>query len=235
MSRKAVLIGAIVTVVGMSGAALAADLPTVKGPPTYAAPPVFTWTGPYIGAQIGYQWGSTPEYLSTGGVPSYTSGGVAGGVHFGYNNQYGPIVAGAEGEFEGATYNGSTTNAGVGYGANERYEGSIRGRVGYAFDRVWFYGTGGVAFGKFNNYDNSGGFETVGSLAIGWTAGAGLEYAIDNNWSLRAEYRYTEFGQYTFSPPNISPTTATVRPNENSVRLGVTYKFDVAGPVLAKY
>ncbi len=83
-------------------------------------------------------------------------------------------------------------------------QGSIRGRVGIAWDRALLYATGGVAFSGFNNSitDTTGFVAPAGTSAsfsntrVGWTVGGGIEYAITNNWSVRAEYRYSDFGHY---------------------------------------
>ena len=84
-------------------------------------------------------------------------------------------------------------------------QGSVRARAGYAFGRFLPYVTGGVAIGSFytdaqvfgtdldgvTNFAASG---TKSATRVGWTFGAGVEYAVNNHWSLRAEYRYTDFG-----------------------------------------
>ena len=120
-------------------------------------------------------------------------------------------------------------------------EGSVRGRLGIAFDRTLIYATGGVAFADYKTqyFAIIPGFgnEEFSKTQVGWTVGAGLEYAIANNWSLRAEYRYTDFG--TFTDPTtafyISPAVLYVRHSEieNRIQAGFSYKF--GGPVVAKY
>jgi outer membrane immunogenic protein len=88
-------------------------------------------------------------------------------------------------------------------------QGSVRSRIGIAFDRFLIYGTGGVAFTGFNTTitDTTGFFTgvqgtntTFSNTRAGWTAGGGIEYAITDNWWVRAEYRYSNFGHTTDFP-----------------------------------
>ena len=133
--------------------------------------------------------------------PSLSQSGVIGGIHIGYNYQVSQFVFGLEGDVNGASTRDSSFSAGLKYGLRENIDASIRGRIGYAFDRVLIYGTGGGAYGSFHTAYNDGiAFDTFNDGRIGWTVGGGLEYAIDNNWSVRAEYRYTDYGHITDSP-----------------------------------
>ncbi|HLH10287.1 MAG TPA: outer membrane protein [Methylovirgula sp.] len=241
-----------------SSAALAADLPTTKGPPVFTPPPtpIFTWTGFYIGGQVGYAFGnSNANYAVTGNGPVVTStsfhrDGVIGGGHAGYNWQFGgpqSFVIGIEGDINGTSANGSVPVAGVGAfpggtaGARSLLEGSIRGRVGYAFDRVLIYGTGGVAFADFkNSYATAIGLDNPYHSSVGWTVGGGIEYAIDSNWSVRAEYRYSDFTRYSENLINSTGTAFDGRyhETEQQAQAGFSYRFDFAPPptpVVAKY
>jgi len=227
------------------GSALAADLPNQKAPPVYMPPPpAFSWSGLYIGGQVGYQWGTlTPNLVTPGGpaaLPSSNNSGVVGGAHIGYNYQVSQLVFGLEGDVDGTGYNGGNATGALAYTTNEYVEASIRGRVGFAWDRVLFYGTGGAAFGDFNNtYTGPGGVDSVWDTRVGWTAGGGIEYAVTDNWSLRAEYRYTDFGYFN------DPLTASIpgdsvsrHETDNRVQVGFSYKFDMfapPAPVVAKY
>ncbi len=246
MFRKLLMSTAFI--VGAMGAASAADLPSRKAPPAYMPPPlpIFTWTGVYVGAQIGYQWGTSTTGLAATaggpvviGLPNYSPSGVVGGAHIGYNYQIGPLVAGLEGEVDGTNYKGGNTVPGFTYGTREDIEGSIRGRLGYAFDHALIYATGGAAFaGLKNTYTGVGGvFDGPSKTRVGWTVGGGLEYAIDNNWSVRGEYRYTDYGTYSDFLPNNGGFFAKKHETDNRVTVGFSYKFDLMGsaPVFAKY
>ena len=133
-------------------------------------------------------------------------------------------------------------------------EGSIRGRIGYAgWDRFMIYATGGVAFGGFNGtacgnfaggtfvdgttFSGFGGCTSASTTRVGWTVGGGLEYAVTNNWSIRAEYRYSDFGHGTiyangFDNPILGAAGAFVNRHftENRVQVGASYKFELAPP-----
>lgn len=220
---------------GAVGAAWAADLPNRKEAPAYVPPPpppVFTWTGLYVGGQVGYQWGRS---TANNGVnfESVSPKGVVGGGHIGYNYQIAQFVFGLEGDVNGSSARGSTFD----YSAREDVNGSVRGRVGMAWDRALVYATGGVAFADFHNsYSGVGGFDSVDSGRVGWTVGGGIEYAIDNNWSVRAEYRYTDYGHFSQFSPNVAGSVDR-RETDNRVQVGFSYKFDMFGltPVVAKY
>ena len=124
-----------------------------------------------------------------------------------------------------------------------RSEGSVRGRLGIAVDRALFFATGGVAFAQFINQFNNpiflGGFNSISTTRIGYVVGGGLEYALTTNFSLRAEYRYEDFGRYTQSPTFATATgfTATRHDTIQAATVGFSYKFEspIAAPVVARY
>jgi outer membrane immunogenic protein len=251
---------ASVGAIALAGSAFAADLPSRAPPPVYVPPaPIFTWTGIYVGGQIGYAWGKSNTNLGDafGDFVSFgtNNSGVIGGAHVGYNLQLSQFVVGLEGDVDGSslskTVSGSPFITGFGVvpttiHGNLGVQGSIRGRVGYAWDRVLIYGTGGVAFAGFNgSISTPFGYDSASTTRVGWTVGGGLEYAVTNNWSIRAEYRYAQFGHSTvfannsFVLPGLTAVGAfgnrTI--NENRVQVGFSYKFDTAAPapVVAKY
>jgi outer membrane immunogenic protein len=287
MLRRILL--ASVGAIALAGSAFAADLPSRAPPPIYVPPaPIFTWTGFYIGGQVGYAWGKNNvnfgDNFGDYAAFSYNTSGVIGGAHVGYNLQLSQFVIGLEGDVDGTSqskqFNGSlpfgSTLVGGGVisaplggniniNVNHNIEGSIRGRLGYAWDRVLIYATGGVAFGGFNGnvsgnfpggvlvggpnipapvaFGPFGGSTSASATRVGWTVGGGLEYAVTNNWSVRAEYRYTDFGHSTiFANSFITPFGASGaffnrHFTENRVQVGFSYKFDTAvpAPVVAKY
>ncbi len=240
--------------IAIAGPAVAADLP-VTPPPA----PIFTWTGIYLGGQIGYAWGhSTFDMFDTGvvtgfpGVLGFTSNpnGVIGGAHVGYNLQITQWVIGLEGDVDGTSYS-RTSGPDPEFGASfvtirKDIEGSIRGRVGIAWDRALLYATGGVAFADIKTrystvapFAGFGGFDSFTRTRVGWTVGGGLEYAITNNWSVRGEYRFSDFGRFTDVPLRAFPLGVAVRDHfiQNRVQVGFSYKFDTfaPAPVVAKY
>jgi outer membrane immunogenic protein len=220
--------------------ALAADLPYRQGPPPVEAPivPLFTWTGIYLGGQIGYGWGTdTLTVFPAGFGTNFTPNGIVGGAHAGYNYQINQFVAGIEGDIEGTGISRTFSPGGVIYNTKIPVQGSIRGRLGVAFDRVLLYATGGAEFAGFDT--SYSGIATASHSRVGWTIGGGIEYAVTSNWSVRAEYRYTDFGHFT----DITPiafgigSSVTHHETENAVRAGFSYKFDGFGasPFAARY
>jgi len=149
-----------------AGSAFAADLsqPTYNAPqPAYTPAQAWSWTGGYAGLIGGYGWGTV------------TGNGWIGGAYAGYNLQTNQnLVIGVEGDLVATSKSGNP------------WDGTFRGRVGYAWDRNLAYGTAGVAVGGVS----SGG----GSTRTGWTAGLGLERAFASNVTGRVEYRYTDLG-----------------------------------------
>ncbi len=233
----------------MAASAAAADLPSTKGEPIYAPPPppVFSWTGFYIGAQAGYGWGHKSDYiLFPGGAVVQGEGsnlsGFLGGGHVGYNYQISEFVFGVEADVNGSTSHGNETNLGFVGNGSEEFDASLRARAGVAFDRILIYATAGAAFGDFHTSltDPFGVVESHNPSTVGWTVGGGLEYAIDNNWSVRAEYRYTDYraGGINYTTLALSPFVIHDHLTDNRVQAGFSYKFDMfapAAPVVSKY
>src|SRR4029450_11749093 len=117
--------------------------------------------------------------------------------HVGYNLQIGQWVAGLEGDVDGTDFrrtSGLEPIFGTFFRIRKDIEGSIRGRVGIAWDRALLYATGGVAFAGIEaNYSSPVGFNSFSRTRVGFTVGGGIEYAITGNWSVRAEYRFSDF------------------------------------------
>ena len=122
--------------------------------------------------------------------------GLTYGVMAGYNYQVGQLVLGVEGDFSGWTAGKIRYTAITGdfLTAHSKWGGSIRGRLGYAVDHALFYMTGGAAFLSNETSIPTTGI-TIGSdsTRVGWTIGAGLDYAFTNNWFTGLEYRYSQY------------------------------------------
>lgn len=229
-------------VIALTGSAFAADM-AIKAPPPAA--PAFSWTGFYIGGQVGYAWARDKGSIQNPGIPipppiflpfTVDMEGVIGGGHLGYNWQVNQWVFGVEGSVDGVGLKKAFT-VGVcplfcGAATTEsNIQGSIRGRLGVAIDRILLYGTGGVAFADITNTYNTtpfgGGFASIEKTHTGWTAGGGIAYAVTNNWSVRAEYRYSDFGSF-IDRSNVAffPATNLNRHlTQNQVQAGLSYKF----------
>ncbi|HVV94754.1 MAG TPA: outer membrane protein [Hyphomicrobiales bacterium] len=195
----------------------AADLPQVA--PTYAAPPApvsaYDWTGLYLGINGGYGWGRANN--NAGINFSGTDGGLVGGT-LGYNWQWGHLVAGLETDFDWADM--SQRNAAVPATARVGWLGTFRGRIGYAMDRVLFYGTGGVAYGDVT-LSSAGTRDS--NTNVGWTVGGGVEFAVWQNLTAKIEYKYVDLGRSTVTPAALGPTNIGWR--GSIVTAGINYKF----------
>lgn len=220
------------------GAASAADLGIPYKAAPFAPPPVASWTGLYLGGAVGYSWGSDHllEYFTANGAftgfeKRYDTSGIVGGLYGGGNYQFGSTVIGLEGDIEAANARGSWSDPLVGGEGNTvlDWQGSLRGRLGYAAGNVLFYGTGGVAFGKLSHtYFNqlTSIAETTSSVRTGWTAGAGVEVAVNPNLLVRAEYRFTDYGQSRYDSVTSFPgLSGTQDPRFSTVRVGAAFKF----------
>jgi len=221
----------------LAGAASAADLPSKKGP-IALPPPVFSWTGFYVGAYAGAILGEG-NFTVFQSLPLRGAGFVGGGT-IGYNWQWSPtVVLGAEADFgyrdainSFAQGNLSTTQTAAGI------LGSFRGRAGYAFAPRWLaYATAGLAFGSSFNpgsfvqtapfilgNDNAGT-----TVRPGWTAGGGIEYALTDQISLKGEYLYTWLADTGVAyGTNRGPATLNVGSAGHVVRGGVNWHFGAA-------
>lgn len=202
-----------------AGAASAADLPSRKGPiaaPVYM-PPAFTWTGFYIGANAGYGWGN----VNTNGFGQVGDlDGFVGGGQIGYNYQIGQFVVGAEADLQGA----DLSTGGNFYGASVKteYFGTVRARVGVAFDRFMPYITGGWAYGNVKTSIPSIGFSSDRTHTGGWAIGGGLEYAFTNNIIAGVEYLYVDLGEKNITTLAGTGKTGT---DFSVVRARLSYKF----------
>ncbi len=211
-----------------AGPALAADLPVPGTPPAYVPPvPFYNWTGFYIGLNGGGAFGNSnwtdPAFAPTGNFS--VTGFLIGGT-LGANYQVGSWVFGVEGDGDWANLDGTTFNtscANVGCETSSDFLATIRGRVGYAWNRLLLYGTAGAAFGDIQAA--AGVLPFVSSTQAGWTAGLGVEYAITPSWSAKVEYLFVDLGNVACGPANCGGTTTTVSLNENVIRGGFNYRF----------
>jgi outer membrane immunogenic protein len=216
--------------------ALAADITSPQPPPPAypPPPPLFTWTGVYLGGQIGWGWDTdTLTVLPAGFSTSFSPSGVVGGAHVGYNQQFNQFVAGVEGDVEGTSID-ETFSPGIAFFRTKiPAQGSIRARLGVAFDRALLYATGGAEFAGFDtSVAGPGLFPNQSShTEAGWTIGGGIEYAITNNWSVMAEYRFADFGRFTDVTPSTFGFVSAVNHHEteNTVRAGFSYRFSPFG------
>jgi outer membrane immunogenic protein len=245
---KAALIGSIAAT-SLSSGVFAADLGVPRQPiATEVIAPVWTWTGIYAGAHVGYGWGRANwNFVQAGTFVSPSTNGVFGGAQIGYNYQIGSIVVGLEADASAADMSGwrSCPNPAFTCASRVNFLGSLRGRVGYAFDRALIYATAGLGVGNFRNRTYNAApvteFGSYSSTRAGLAVGAGVEYAFMPNWTVKAEYMYYHFGSGTqlagvgsLAGPGGSDTR--IRNDVHTVKLGLNYLFST-GPtaVAARY
>ena len=183
----------------LSGTALAADIPAYEPAPMIApVPAAYDWTGLYLGLQAGWKFGDD-DYTVTGADTSFDIDGWFAGGHIGGRYQWNWLVTGLEADLEWADVEGDfTAGNGDEVGTEINWESSIRGTLGVAFDRVHVYGTGGVAFaGTENRIFDFGTLteETDDDTRIGWTAGAGVDVAVTQRFTVGVLYKYVDLGE----------------------------------------
>jgi outer membrane immunogenic protein len=215
--------------VAMNSQTLAADIPAKA--PAYKAPvvaPAYNWTGLYIGINGGYGWGRVDWTYVVGGTTANhdTSGGLIGAT-LGYNHQVGNWVFGLEGDWAWAEVKGSTACPNAAFSCRSELQsiGTIRGRVGYAWNNFLPYLTGGWAFGdqRIETVNAAAGTNGTSHTASGWTFGGGLEYGINNTWSAKLEYLYADLGTDRYTVDNALQVDA--RHKVNIFRAGLNYRF----------
>lgn len=228
--------------------ATAADLPVRA--PAIAPAPVFvmsSWTGFYVGGHLG--WGNHDGNLTAftpfngfAGFPvsGLASDGVIGGVQAGYNHQMGSIVVGLEGDFSVASLSARSNRnlPGTWWTSSANWFGTVAPRLGFALGDALIYAKGGLAVADFDyTHFQNGNLISANTTRTGWMVGAGIEYAINRNFSVKAEYNYMDFGNSRTTITGPGPTI-WVRPNREiqTVKIGFNYRFGgAAAPIVAKY
>lgn len=214
--RTLTAIGAVLAVLGYATAASAADMPArnyTKAPPMA---PMFNWTGLYLGLNGGYGW------VDSGGS---SVGGFVGGGQIGYNWQGigSPLVLGLEADIQGADIDQTETIGAVTGTTRVKAFGTVRGRIGYAFDRAMIYATGGWAYTRTSlDLTGPGGSISSSDWSSGWALGGGLEYAFMGPWSAKLEYLHVDSGDVTLTLAGV-PITGNY--DLNVVRAGLNYRF----------
>jgi len=208
-------------------------------PPMVALPEApFSWSGRYIGIDLGYGKSKVKqEYATTTTATDLFNikqgEGAFGGVYAGFGRQARNLYFGFEGDVQYASIKGKSTNvAGTTGEFTPTWLGSTRLRAGYAINNflgqdmghLLPYLTGGLAFGGFKaTTKTSAGAEWSASRPdTGYTMGAGIDYAINNNTIAKLEYQYMDFGKRTFSDET---DYVRLRMKAHTIRAGVAYKF----------
>jgi outer membrane immunogenic protein len=265
LSRAATALS-IAVIAALTGAhAWAADLP-VKAPPVPTLAPVFSWTGFYVGGNLGAKWATASDTVNVAPATAFgaalpfgaslplsstSPSSFMGGAQVGYNWQTGPVVFGIEGDIDVQDW--KTTQVltnfssdtvfvpGDSFTLDSRWQASLRGRVGYALDRLLIYATGGVAWTDVTagaNFIPFGGAPaTAGTdraILTGGTIGGGLEFALWDHVSLGVEARYTRYASHTFdggtlalgfAPYVFAPVTQAIQPNTVEIIERLNWRF----------
>jgi outer membrane immunogenic protein len=209
-------------------------------PPVYKAPPVapFSWSGFYIGGNGGWAHDEFNFFTPITTTPDESSKGAFGGVQAGYNVQLHNVVLGIEsdadfGKLQDTGHDGNYLTEST----DIKAFGTARARIGYAFGQILPYVTGGLGWANVDGGDTCpagalfGTCKTRGAYSLtdnqtyfGWTAGGGIEGAINQNWSVKAEFLHADLGEKFFEVPApgfaISPALKM-----DSFKLGVNYRF----------
>ncbi|UNF40739.1 porin family protein [Bartonella krasnovii] len=275
------LVTTSVIAIATASAAQAADviIPRETAPAVITAAPAYSWTGFYLGAQIGGRSMKTDKGSSTLGYHDLKLSGMLGGLYTGYNVDLGNgVIFGLDtdvsfigkkdtingldmvvGQETGKSVNeinkllddakierknGLTVAGSDDYVENitmkEKWSGATRVRIGFATDRIMPYIAGGVAYTQMQGItalevkknkllpasDNGGKLIASGNVydetktLVGFTLGAGVDFAMTDNVLLRAEYRYSDYGKKKYFKD-----TAELQYKTNDFRVGVAYKF----------
>ena len=205
--KKMILAMTLATMAVASGTAVAADIQ--RGPtPYYSAAPAssFNWTGPYVGANVGYEWGKITNL-------NVSPSGLEGGLQGGYNWQSGQFVFGGETDLQIT----GADDTFAPYKFSNPWFGTLRGRAGFAYNNMLFYGTLGLAYGGLKG-------EVAGlsedKTHMGWAAGLGMEVGFMPNWSAKLEYLYMDLSNRAYSITGVTNGYET-----NMLRFGVNYHF----------
>jgi outer membrane immunogenic protein len=213
-----------VVAIAVASIALAADIPR-KAPvaPAYFNPaPAYTWSGFYAGANLGWGW-ARASLTVAGATGTSNFDGVLGGVQAGYNYQlFGPLVVGVEADIQLTDQRRSVTFGPVTVTERIPYFGTLRGRVGYAWDNWLLYGTGGAVYGEHRITATAGGATaSLVDSGWGWTAGGGVEVMFWQRFSGKLEYLYAEANK----GGTVLGVPYTARLVDHIVRAGVNYHF----------
>jgi high affinity Mn2+ porin len=193
---------------------------------------VYDWTGFYVGGHFGYGGGSlgpgTNPLPELGLLFPHSVTGLIGGYQVGYNRELANrIVLSIEAD---STFTSPVDQSAlarmppVPFNSTIDYVGTVRGRIGYAFDRIMPYVTGGFAWGHTRAFINDGSGASVGfSQQPGWTAGAGVEFAVSGNWSAKLEYEYVDLTRHRYDLSGFGLPDVAVDPRIHLAKFGLNY------------
>lgn len=192
----------------------------------------YDWTGFYAGLATGYSAGEAKQQTTTGTFPSTSdiNGGIVGAT-IGANYQFDRLVLGVEGDIFLTGQSDTQQCSGTTNMCTDQlnWTGSVRARVGAAFDRLLVFGTAGVAIAEGESSVSPQPASTTGvykDIFVGWTVGAGAEYAVTERIRFKSEYAYTDLGKVTSTLGSVSSTNRfESSPTYHTVKMGVNFAF----------
>jgi high affinity Mn2+ porin len=217
------------SLLALGGRAIAADMP-LKAPVLNT---VYSWTGFYLGGHVGYGGGNfgpgTNPLPAQGVFFPHSVTGLIGGYQAGYVRQLSNhVVLGIEADASFPSPLDAPALTPAPFNTTLDYVGTLRGRIGYAFGTWLPYATGGFAWGHSHVNINDGGGSIIsspGQYQTGWTAGAGVEFAVSGNWSVKVEYDYIDLTRRMYDLSAFGLPGVTVDPKIHLVKLGLNYRF----------
>jgi outer membrane immunogenic protein len=241
MGSSRLIVSAAVALAAVVSASVASatDLPA----PLYAkapimANPAYDWSGFYVGGHVGYIWGRSRVFddgvLTESGAPT---NGAVGGILAGYNRQSGPLVLGIEADFGWSDAQGHGTAPpppplppAVQRGPNAyhlKWDSHFVGKVGFASDRWSIFATGGLAVAGFQFQEGTAPpappANSISATYVGFSVGAGVEYALTQNLLGRLQYIYDDFGGKDYV--TVDGETYRVRLTSQTLRGALSWKF----------
>lgn len=215
---------ASVAVIATMGAAQAADL-IVDEPAAISAAAAYDWSGFYAGVNLGYGAGQIDLAAGPGNaiVSSEDIAGWLAGVQLGYNLQMDQVVVGVQTDL---SLSGIESDEDAGPNDTIDWLGSTTARLGIALEGVLPYVKAGVAYGAgTGNQGDPPDNEAVDATFVGWTAGAGVEFAVSENISIFGEYNYYDLGTQTLDFNVGTNADVDASPTLHTVKAGVNFSF----------
>jgi outer membrane immunogenic protein len=230
-------------------AATAADMQVPVKTTSAVMPPLFNWTGFYIGGNLGGAWAhrNWTDILGVNFNNGNSDGVFIGGGEVGFNYQFDNFLFGVEADFDWPANNNNgngvlvpVLNQTVQVTSNDTWVSTLAARFGWTYDRVLFYGkfgggwvgNNGITVNNLTTGNSITGFNS--NTAIGWLFGGGIEWAFANNWTVKFEYDYLGRGGRTFTVPVGAPflagdTFTTSGTSIQMAKVGVNYLFNCCG------
>ena len=225
MKFEHALVG-LFAVMSIGGVASGADLIIDEAPLQQIDQTSWDWAGAYVGAHAGYAWGEAGVVQNPDNIVGDISGPIYG-LFAGVNFQDGNLVYGLEGDFgiANVTGEGGNTDPEEEYYYDLNWNAHARGRVGFASGQVLLFVAGGLAFASHTlTEEYIGGMSGSDTqLHVGLSVGAGVELALTENLTVRAEYLYDDYGTKTYLFENTDEYDAFL--TAHTVRVGVSVGF----------